>query len=56
MLESDGPELKVRWARGMGFWVEVTACETQTGDRPQLIWEATGVEQKRGEQVGIRST
>lgn len=36
--------------------MEATAAETRAGDRPEPVWEATGVEQKRGEQVGIDNT
>lgn len=31
-------------------------CEAQTLDRPELVWEATGVEQKMIKQVGIDNT
>ena len=36
--------------------MEATAAETLAGDMPQPVWEATGVEQKQGEQVGIGNT
>ena len=36
--------------------MEAMAAETQAGDRPHSVWEATGVEQKLGEQVGIDNT